>query len=135
MAEIFSIYAVLSLRLCHSWNNLPCIHQQFSVIASCYRPPATTISVYSYTSSCPAKEKRNSNRLGTPLSRGLRSQKGLRPLNRLQKSEQGQELIYFKTDIIFGFFIFKLVYMHTFVILVKVVEHILILDPFALIRG
>ena len=74
------------LTYCHSWNSLPCIHQQFSIIASCCRPPATTISAYSYTSSCPAEEKTSSNRLGTPLSRGLRSQKGLRPFNPLRKS-------------------------------------------------
>ena len=39
--------------------------QQFPVVASCYRPPATTISVFSYTSTAPEKENRSSNRLGT----------------------------------------------------------------------
>ena len=64
--------------------------QQLSDIASCYRPPATTISVFSYTSTAPEKENRSSNRLGTALSRGGggggRNQKGLRPFNPLQKS-------------------------------------------------
>ena len=49
-----------------------------------YRPPATTISFYSTTSSSPEKKKTSSNRLGAPLSRGLRGQKGLRPFNPLQ---------------------------------------------------
>ena len=47
-----------------------CSHQQFSIIATFYRPPATTISFYSTTSS-PEKKKTSSNRLGTPLSRGV----------------------------------------------------------------
>ena len=64
---VFSICYVWSLTHCHGWNSLPCIHQQFSIIASCNRPPATTISIYSYTSS-PGKKKTSSNRLGTPLS-------------------------------------------------------------------
>ena len=80
---IFSICSVWSLTHCHSWNNLPCSHQQFSIIVTFYRPPATTISFYS-TTSPPEKKKPSSNRLGTPLSRGLRSQKGLRPFNPLQ---------------------------------------------------
>ena len=45
---------------------LTCIQQQFSVIASCYRPPDTTISVFSYTSLSPVKENSGSNRLGPP---------------------------------------------------------------------
>ena len=61
---IFSICSVWSLTHCHSWNNRPCIQQQFSIIASCYRPPATTISVFSYTSTSPEKKNRSSNRLG-----------------------------------------------------------------------
>ena len=64
-AELFSICSAWSLTHCHSWNNLPCIQQQFFVIASCYRPPATTISLFSYTSSSPVKKSRSSNRLGT----------------------------------------------------------------------
>ena len=66
---IFSICSVWSLTQCHSWNSLPCSHQQFSIIATFYSPPATTISFYSTTSS-PEKENPSSNRLGTPLSRG-----------------------------------------------------------------
>ena len=60
--------------LCLISNTLPQLEQssmhpqQFSVIASCYRPPATTISVFSYTSTAPVKKNRSSNRLGTPLS-------------------------------------------------------------------
>ena len=54
-----------------------------AVVVFSYRPPATTISVY-YTSSYPGKKKTSSNRLGTPLSRGLRSQKCLRPFDPLQ---------------------------------------------------
>ena len=60
---------------CHSWNSLPCSHQQFSIIATFYRPPATTISFYSTTSS-PEKKKPSSNRLGTPLSRGVEKPEG-----------------------------------------------------------
>ena len=73
----------LHYLLCLISNTLPqseqsSLHlQQFSAVASCYRPPATTISVFSYTSTAPEKENRSSNRLETPLSRGLRSQKGL----------------------------------------------------------
>ena len=74
-----SLFALSDL----SWNSLPCSHQQTFIIATFYRPPATTISFYS-TSSAPEKENTISNRLGTPLSRGLRSQKGLRPFNPLQ---------------------------------------------------
>ena len=84
---IFTICSVWSLTLPQLEQSS--LHpQQFSVIASCYRPPTTTISVFSYTSTAPEKENRSSNRLGTPLSRGLRSQKGLRPFNPLQKSNQ-----------------------------------------------
>ena len=43
-------------------------HQQTFSIAT-YRPPATTISFYS-TSSSPEKENVSSNRLGTPLAGG-----------------------------------------------------------------
>ena len=87
---IFSICSVYSLTQCHSWNSLPCSHQQTFSIATFYRPPATTISFYS-TSSSPEKENSSSNRLGTPPRRGgggrLRSQKGLRPFNPLQRIE------------------------------------------------
>ena len=81
----------LHYLLCLISNTLPQLEQsslhpqQFSGIASCYRPPATTISVFSYTSTAPVKKNRSSNRLGIPLSRGLRSQKGLPPFNPLQK--------------------------------------------------
>ena len=57
--------------LCLISNTLPQLEQsslhpqQFSVFASCYRPPATTISVFSYTSTAPVKKNRSSNRLGT----------------------------------------------------------------------
>ena len=66
-----------------SWNSLPCSHQYTFSIATFYRPPATTIS-YDSTSSSPEKEITSRNRLGTPpppppLDGGLRSQKGLRP--------------------------------------------------------
>ena len=62
--------------LCLISNTLPQLEQssvhpqQFSVIASCYRPPATTISVFSYTSTAPVKKHRSS-RLRTPLIRGV----------------------------------------------------------------
>ena len=91
---IFSICSVCSLTHRHSWNSLPCIHQQFSIITSCYRPPATTISVYSYTSSR-AKEKNKQQQARNPPpppplavggGGGVRSQKGLRLFNPLQKS-------------------------------------------------
>ena len=65
----------LHYLLCLISNTLPQLEQsslhpqQFSVIASCYRQPATTISVFSYTSTAP-----------------VRSQKGLRPFNPLHKS-------------------------------------------------
>ena len=68
----------LHYLFCLISNTLPQLEQsslhpqQFSVIASCYRPPATTISVFSYTSTAPEKENR--------------SRKGLRPFNPLQKS-------------------------------------------------
>ena len=81
----------LHYLLCLISNTLPQLEQsslhpqQFSVIATCYRPPATTVSVFSYTSTAPVKKNRSSNRLGTPLAGGLRSQKGLRPFNPLQK--------------------------------------------------
>ena len=87
---IFSICSVRSLTQCYSWNNLPCSHQQTSSIATFYRPPATTISFYS-TSSSPEKEISSSNRLGPPpppLDGGLRSQKGLRPFNPLQRTQK-----------------------------------------------
>ena len=64
-----SLFALIS-------NTLPQLEQsslhpqQFSVIASCYRPPATTISVFSFTSTDPVKKNRSSNRLGTPLAGG-----------------------------------------------------------------
>ena len=73
---IFSICSVLSLTHCHSWNSLPCINQQFSIIATCYRPPATTISFYSYISSSPVKKKTSSNRLGTSLSQWVEKPEG-----------------------------------------------------------
>ena len=79
---IFSICSVWSLTQCHSWNSLPCSHYQTFSIATFYRPPATTISFYS-TSSSPEKENPSSIRLGTPG--GMRSQKGLRPFNTLQR--------------------------------------------------
>ena len=66
---IFSICYVWSLTQCHSWNSLPCNHQQTLIITT-YRPPATTISFYS-TSSSPENENPSSNRLGTHLSRGV----------------------------------------------------------------
>ena len=87
---IFSICSVWSLTQCHSWNSLPCSHQHTFIIATFYRPPATTIS-YDSTSSSPEKENTSSNRLGPPpppLDGGLRSQKGLRPFNPLQRIEQ-----------------------------------------------
>ena len=59
--------------------------QQFSVIASCYRPPATTISVFSYTSTAPVKKNRSSNRLETPLRRGVEKPDG--PSARLPTTE------------------------------------------------
>ena len=34
--SIFSICSVWSLTHYHSWYSLPCIHQQFSIIATCY---------------------------------------------------------------------------------------------------
>ena len=72
---IFSICSIWSLTQCHSWNSLPCSHQQTFIIATFYRPPATTISFYS-TSSSPEKENTSSNRLGTPLSRGAEKPEG-----------------------------------------------------------
>ena len=66
---IFSICSVWSLTQCHSWNSLPWSHQQTFIIATFYRPPATTTSFYS-TSSSLEKENPSSNMLGTPLSRG-----------------------------------------------------------------
>ena len=85
---IFSICSVWSLSQRHSWNSLPCSHQHTFSIATFYRPPATTIS-YDSNSSSPEKEITSSNRLGTPppppLDGGLRSQKGLRPFNPLQR--------------------------------------------------
>ena len=70
-----SICSVWSLTHYHSWHILPCNHQQFSIIATFYRPPATTIS-YSTTTSSPEKKKTSSNRLGTPLSRGAEKPEG-----------------------------------------------------------
>ena len=66
---IFSICYVWSLTQCHSWNSLPCNHQHTFSIATFYRPPATTIS-YDSTSSSPEKEITSSNRLGIPPRRG-----------------------------------------------------------------
>ena len=71
------IFMYMYLYICtqyHSWNSLPCSNQQFSIIATFYRPPATTISFYSTSS----LEKKNpsSNRLGTPLSRGIEKPEG-----------------------------------------------------------
>ena len=72
---IFSICSVWSLTQCHSWNSLPCSHQQTFIIVTFYRSPATTISFYS-TSSSPEKENSSSNTLGTPLSRGVEKPEG-----------------------------------------------------------
>ena len=64
--------------LCPISNTMPQFEQssfhpqQFSVITSCYRPPATTISVFSYTSTAPVKKNRSSNRLATPLREARR---------------------------------------------------------------
>ena len=55
----------MDLTQCHSWNSLPCSHQHTFSIATFYRPPATTIS-FDSTSSSPEKENTNSNRLGPP---------------------------------------------------------------------
>ena len=72
----------LHYLLCLISNTLPQLEQsslhpqQFSVIASCYRPPATTISVFTYTSTAPEKKNRSSNRLGTRLSRGVEKPEG-----------------------------------------------------------
>ena len=58
----------LHYLLCLISNTLPQLKQsslhpqQFSVIASCYRPPATTISVFSYISTAPEKENRSRSR-------------------------------------------------------------------------
>ena len=68
--------------LCLISNTLPQLKQsslhpqQFSAIASCYRPPATTISVFSYTSTALEKENSRSNRLGTRLSLGVEKLEG-----------------------------------------------------------
>ena len=72
---IFSICSVRSVTQCHSWNSLPCSHQQFSIIAT-YRPPATTNS---YSTTSPEKKNPSSNRLGTPpppLARGVEKPEG-----------------------------------------------------------
>ena len=72
----------LHYLLCLISNTLPQLEQsslhpqQFSAIASCYRPPATTISVFSYIFTAPVKKNRSSNRLGTPLSRGVEKPEG-----------------------------------------------------------
>ena len=66
---IFSICSVWSLTHCHSWNSLPCIHQQFSIIT----PPATDHLLQPSPTPTPhlqERKKTRSNRLGTPLSRG-----------------------------------------------------------------
>ena len=52
------------------------LHHRLLLQTTCYRTPATTISVYSYTSSYPGKKKRSSNKLGTPLSRGVEKPEG-----------------------------------------------------------
>ena len=60
---------------CHSWNSLPCSHQHTFSIATFYRPPATTNS-YDSTSSSPDKEFTSRNRLGTPPRRGVEKPEG-----------------------------------------------------------
>ena len=78
----FSISSIITRE-----RRLPCSHQQTFSFATFYRPPATTISFYS-TSSSPEKENSSSNRLGPPpppQAGGLRSQKGLRTFNPLQR--------------------------------------------------
>ena len=68
--------------LCLISNTLPQLEQsflhpqQFSVITSGYRPPATIISIFSYISTAPEKKNRSSNRLGTPLSQGVEKPEG-----------------------------------------------------------
>ena len=80
----------LHYLLCLISNTLPQLEQsslhpqQFSVIASCYRPPATTISVFSYTSTAPEKENRSSNRLGNPLSQGVEKPLALQPITEIK---------------------------------------------------
>ena len=58
-----------------SWNSLPCSHHHTFSIATFYRPPATTIS-YDSTSSSPDKEIKSRNRLGTPPRRGVEKPEG-----------------------------------------------------------
>ena len=94
---IFSICSVWSLSQCHSWNSLPCSHQQTFIIATFYRPPATTISFYS-TSSSPEKENTISNRLGTPLSRGVEQPEGPSALQPTTESWQKIRNIYILTN-------------------------------------
>ena len=74
--------------------------QQFSVIASCYRPPATTISVFSYTSTSPVKNNRTSNRLGPPppLSRGVEKPEGpsaLQPTTEMAERDKSDRARFF----------------------------------------
>ena len=54
---------------------LVCSHHHTFSIATFYRPPATTIS-YDSTSSSPDKEIKSRNRLGTPPRRGVEKPEG-----------------------------------------------------------
>ena len=63
---IFSICSVLISNTLPQLEQSSLHPQQSSVITSCYRPHATTISVFSYTSIAPVKKISSSNRLGTP---------------------------------------------------------------------
>ena len=74
------------------------LHQQFSIIITCYRPPATTIS-YSYTS-FPEQKKPSSNRLGIPLRWGVEKPEGPSALQPTTESRIGKQYwrIWHKTN-------------------------------------
>ena len=67
--KLFSICSVWSLTHCHSWNNLPCIQQQFSIITqtTCYNHLRLLLHLISSNKD---SSNRSSNMLGNPLSRG-----------------------------------------------------------------
>ena len=63
---IFTICSVWSLTHLPQLEQSSLHPQQFSVIVSCYRPPATTISVFSYTSTALVKKQKQQQARNNP---------------------------------------------------------------------
>ena len=94
---IFSICTAWSLTHCHSWNNLPCIHN-----SSPSSPPATDHLLQpSLSTPTPPHiqqgKSRSSNRLGTPLSRRVEKPEARRGFGPSTHYINGLNVIYRKS--------------------------------------